>query len=250
MRQLHAQNRRLKRVQSLAIPDLVVRIFAGAPVIAQPGDLRCQRVVIGADGSRIAIGPKIFAGIEAEARRAAPCSGALTVQLCAVRLSGILDDAQIMPRRDRRDGVHRRKLSIEMHGDDRFRPRRDCRLDTIRIDVVGCRININQHDPRADLHDRLNRGDERVRRRDHPVALADAERFQRQKDRRRPAGDAHTVPRALKRCKGVLKLPDFFPADEAGMRQDTRNSRIDLRLNALILRFQIYERDIRHTRTS
>ena len=70
-----------------------------------------------------------------------------------------------------------------MHRDDRLRPRRDLLFDPLDVDVVGLRIDVDEHDLRAGHLDRFGRGDEAVGDGDDLVARPDAERLQRDEQR-------------------------------------------------------------------
>ncbi len=91
--------------------------------------------------------------------------------------------------------------------------------------------------------DRLGGGDEGKRGRDHLIARTDTQGAQHQLDRRRAGADSNGMPRLAVGRKRLLECTHLRPQDEAGIVDHTSNGRVDLRLQGLVLRFQVDQWD-------
>ncbi len=111
-----------------------------------------------------------------------------------IGVRGVLDDRQSVPTADRHDLVEVAGMPGEVHGNERPRPRRDRCLDGGGIDVERCRIrrptNTGRRSPMDDDVGGRGKGD---RRGDHLVARADANRLEREVQRRRARVHGHAV---------------------------------------------------------
>ena len=107
---------------------------------------------------------------------------------------------------DFEDRVHIRGLTIEMDGNDRSSPWRDCRLQESRIHRVGDRIDIDKHGTRANGGDSLGGCDKGVRDRDDLIAWLDIERKKREMQRCGSIGESHAVLGADISGKSLLEL--------------------------------------------
>lgn len=82
---------------------------------------------------------------------------------------------------------------------------------------------------------------------DHFVAASNAGRQQSQAQRGGPGGYCSRAPGSYKCCERVLEVGDFSTKDEAGVVDGTLNGRIDLRLDAGVLCFEVDERYVNNS---
>ena len=97
------------------------------------------------------------------------------------RVRRVLDHGKSVPAGDVVDAVHLRRMSVQVHGQDRLDAfgALDRRLDLVGVDVERVRVHIHEHRARALVLDHVNRRDEGHVRADDCVALTDAQRGQR-----------------------------------------------------------------------
>ena len=88
----------------------------------------------------------------------------------------------------------------------------------VDVDVVGLRVDVDEHDLRPGHLDRLGRGDEAVGDGDDLVAGADAERLQRDEERVGAVRHADAVVDAAVAGERLFELLDVRAADERGLR--------------------------------
>jgi hypothetical protein len=125
---------------------------------------------------------QLLVGVEAERRRvAAPADRDAVGVHGAERLAGVLDDRQPVAL----EGRHVGGIAEDVHGEERGRARPDRRGRRRRVEVQRQRVDVGEDRARALVQDRVGRGDERERGRDHLVALSHAGRPQGQVERRR-----------------------------------------------------------------
>ena len=194
--QLHAQDRRLEGVEPRGGADHVMVVAGPLAVRAQQPDLVGDRRVVRHEPAAVAPGAEVLRGVEGEAAGVAHRARATAGEPGAVRLAGVLDDGDALGPRQLEDRVEVERAPVEMDGDHRARARRDRALDQLGRDERGARIDVDEARRRARQRDRLGGRDERVRRHDHLVAAADAERAQRQHQGFGARGDADGVRRA------------------------------------------------------
>ena len=108
-------------------------------------------------------------------------------------MGGVLEQQQVVPPRDVRQLVHAARLPAVVDGHNRLRPRRDLRLDLLRVDVVVVEADVGEDGLRALEEDRVDGGAEGERRRDHLVALADAGGHEHEMQARRAGADGDGV---------------------------------------------------------
>src|SRR6185437_2027370 len=122
-------------VETAIAAQTFVLIFDARTVVAQQANLLGHRVIVSRNGSAIAEGTEILAGIEAEAGRVSQSAGAASLIAGTVSLGGVLDHLQSARLSQGVDGVHVGRLAEQMHGHHRCRPRTDSRFDLARIEV-------------------------------------------------------------------------------------------------------------------
>jgi len=146
--------------------------------------------------------------------------------------------------RNRQNLVHVGGLTVEMHGQDGFRARREGGFNLRGVHRVGFRVNVHEHRARAREGDGGNRRNEGVRHGDNFIARADTERPQRQFQR----GDAGVQPHRIF-CFAVTS--EFFleqfhvlAQNEIRLGDDAAHRLLYFCRNRLILRFEVNEGDV------
>ena len=150
-------------------------------VVAEQAHARRESVVVAGDEAGIAERAEVLGRIEREAAGQPQSADAASAVAGADGLGRVLDERHPAGNGGQRRHVHR--LSEQVHGNDGLGLR--CHRPAHRIDVqvVGRRVDVDQHRPRAEPGHASGGGEERKRRRDHLVAFADAGRHQRHQQR-------------------------------------------------------------------
>jgi hypothetical protein len=89
-------------------------------------------------------------------------------------LSRILDHFETVRIGDCANSIHVRRVPIQMHWDESFRPNSDVLFKLIDIDSAGLRVDIHKYSSGASRSDRLGRCDESVGGCDNLVPRSDA----------------------------------------------------------------------------
>jgi hypothetical protein len=87
-------------------------------MVTEAADCCSQSWIVGNDGARIAIGPEVLAGIEAEASGVTPRSGFATIPRRSLCLCRILYDKQAALRGKVADRAYVGHVPIEVNGND------------------------------------------------------------------------------------------------------------------------------------
>ena len=120
-------------------------------------------------------GAEVLARGEAEAGDVGPLPDSTFVDRRPEREAGVLDDRETVPSRDRTQGRHVGRVTVEVDGEDRGGSRGHRRVDLDRIDVAGIRLDVDPDRGSARVVDRRRRADVAVRDGDHLVTPPDAE---------------------------------------------------------------------------
>jgi hypothetical protein len=143
----------------------------------------------------------------------------------ALSLRGVLQHRDAGGVRDPDDLLHRRRLPVKVHRDDRLGPRAQFFLYCVDVDQRGVLHAVDEHRDGAGAGDSFGRGDERVRRQHALITWPDAECPQRELERVGAVGDpdamAHSgVLGELRLERGHLgaaderrRLEDFGPTE-------------------------------------
>ena len=91
-----------------------------------------------------------------------------------MRLAGVLDHDEIVPTRDLENRVHVRHEPVQVHRDDRARPRRNGFLEAAGSMLKVSRVDVDEHGLGAGIFDGGDGRDERERDGDDFVAGADS----------------------------------------------------------------------------
>src|SRR6185312_3554728 len=121
---LDAEDRRLERVESFAVADLIVFVLARPTVIAQLAHSLEDCRVATRDGPGVAVGPEVLRREEAEATCDTDGPHATASIAGPVCLGRVLDDNEAVSIGDLEKLVHRGRAAVEMDREDRFGPRR------------------------------------------------------------------------------------------------------------------------------
>lgn len=105
-------------------------------------------------------------GVEAEHANVAELGNRAAVDLDAEGMRRIIDQPQAMPPGDIGQGVQVAGVSVNVHGQDGGRPRRDGRFDSFGVQRVGVRFDVDENGLQAVGDQRVAGGDERERRGD------------------------------------------------------------------------------------
>ena len=89
-------------------------------------------------------------------------------------LGRIFDQDKIVPARNLEDRIHVGATSIEVHGHDHSGPRSYRRFDSLRVDIAGLRIDVNENGGRPRIADSRHCSDERVTNRNNFVSRSDS----------------------------------------------------------------------------
>jgi hypothetical protein len=134
------------------------------------------------------------------------------------RLAGVLDDRQA----ECLERGHVGRIAEDVHRQQRRGPLGHRRRGGGGIEVERHRVDVDEHRPGALVEDHVRRGHERERRRDHLVAIADADRADRQVEPGGPAGDGTGMRYAQAGGKRLLEL-----AQPRAERQAARTQRLE-----------------------
>jgi hypothetical protein len=183
MRQLHAEDRRLDRVEPAVDADHLVVVPRLHAVDAEQFQRLRDVVAGGREEAAVAGAAEVLGRIEAEAADVTEAAGAAAMPGREDRLGGILDDGHAGPAGDGQQGVHVGRPAEEVHRDDRLAAAADLPLDVGRVDEVGRRVDVGEDRHRPEAGHGAGRGEERVGGQHDLVAGADAEGHQGQQER-------------------------------------------------------------------
>ena len=96
---------------------------------------------------------KVFPWKETEARHVAEGSDSLAFIHGAMGLGAVFHDLEIVLLCQCQDRIHVCRLSVEVHRDNGFCPRRELRRDLRRIDVISFRVDVHKDDPGSGMSD-------------------------------------------------------------------------------------------------
>ena len=232
--QLGAEHAGVQIVKPAVEPE-AVDVPLVRSVIAQLPQLRVDVGVVRDQRAAVAERAEVLLDDEARRRRIAELADSEPGAGGIDRLRVVLDDAELVPIGDVFDRRHVGALAVQVHGNDRFRLRRDRRFDPRRIDAPGLRIAVDEHGCGAGDPDRFGCGEERVRVRDDLVARSYAHRHQCQPDRVGAVPGADGVRHPVKRGQLLLELLEHRPLHVLTTLEHALQVRVYLRLNVLVL---------------
>ena len=159
----------------------------------------------------------------------------------AEALGGVLDHRQPMACGDGLDGVHVGALAIERDRHDGAGASGDGGFDLGRIDVVGDRIDVDEHRTRAKERDHLAGGDEGEGGGDDLVATTDLERHHGREQGIRAARQADAVTHADELGQTLFQFLDLRPLDEQTMVEHGFDAGLHIAVDTGVLGLQVDE---------
>ena len=159
-------------------------------------------------------------------------------------LRGVFDDNQSMPPRYFHNRIHVGRLTIEVNGQDRLGAWRNCRFNRSGIHRERARINIYQHRSRSGVDDCGDASYKCEWYRDDFVARTDSGREQREMQSACSGVQGNALRSAAVGCKFLFESRHFRAEHKLATVQHARNRGINLRLDALILCFQVEIRNL------
>ena len=120
-------------------------------------------------------------------------------------MGGILDRECAVSGGDVHDGVHLTSDARVVHGDNRFRTRRDRVLDQRLVEVQGVRADLDEHGDGAAEHERVRGRDEGEGWHDHLVAWPHVHERRRQLERSGPECVSSAFAEPVRRSSHVLQ---------------------------------------------
>jgi len=190
--------------------DLVAVLHA---VVADQAELLVHAVVIGDDDAGVAPDVEVLERMQREAGGDAVGAGALSRELRQDALAGVLDHGEVVALRDRHQLAHVGDLAGQLDRHDRLGLFGDRGLDLVDVHAEGI-VAVDQHRRGAGFRDRADGGDEGVGGGDDLVAVADAERLERQLERVGAGSDADGVAHADQLGEALLEFGDGLAKGE------------------------------------
>ena len=139
----------MNSVEPLVPGDRHVLVLPQLTEVAQDPDLRRQLLVVGHDGSRVAVRTEVLAGVEAERGDPPERAAAPPLVLGAVGLRSVFDEHKAVLGADRVDCVRVARVTEEIDAGDRLRPRGHGGRRLLDIDLAVA-VAVDQDRPRAE----------------------------------------------------------------------------------------------------
>ena len=155
-----------------------------------------------------------LARVEGEARHVAVRPAdllplAVPKNLAADRARGVLDERNAVATSQGNEAAQVAGHANLMHAQDGSGARRDGLFDERRVDVVGERIDVDEHRLRADVTDAVGGGDVRVTDGDHFVAALHSGSYQREMEGSRATGNGASMWSSDEICELPLERRDL-----------------------------------------
>ena len=165
----------MRQVAQLPVEPLAARVVLArfAPAVASPVPHRLGDPLERGRGRQhtaaLAHGD-VVRGIKAHGRQLAEGSYRLAVVGGAERVAAVLDQVEIMFAAERRHGAKIERVAKGVRDHHRARSRAQGAFEMRHVDAVGAQLSVDEYRDQPVLHDRVHRGRESRRRRDHLVA--------------------------------------------------------------------------------
>ena len=267
VRQLHAEQGRLERVQPRVVADGLVVVLPQPAVSTQAPRLGREALVVGRDEPCVAEGAEVLGREERVAARcserprlpagerrpvagvAARSAAARTVARVdgAERLRAVLDERGARVLGNRREARQLRDAAVEVDGQDGPRPLGHDGLDRVGVQHERRLVHVGEDGRGAEERDGLGGRKERERARHDLVARADAERAERDHERVRARVEADRVADAEKLSRLALERLDLRPADEHARARHALERGRHFGPERVVLRREVENRDVRHS---
>ena len=177
-----------------------------------------EAVVVDEDGTAVAVGAEVHAGMEAGDHSLAPRPRRLGVTGCAGAVGGVLEEHRRPVADHRGEVLHRGHLPEEMHGHDSPRPGGATPADVVRVEEVVDRVTVGEDGPGAGPNHRRHGGQAAVGRDDGLAAGADPSGLQHKGEGVSAAGDAEAVAPVAEGRQRRLEVGDGLPLGDGSAR--------------------------------
>lgn len=229
--QSHAQNRRLQLIQPRIDSELPAHVPALPAVLAHRPQGVQMALVRPYHRAAITERTEILGRVETEGSEVAPRTDTAPAKTGTVRLCAVFNDWQCMRTGKSKYLRHIRRLTVQMHGHDRFGPA--CRaaeriVQAPRRHGVSLPVHVHEQWNRADPRDCRHGRHRRVRHRQHTVTRADPEHAQGKLHCVRAARHPRRPDGAMRGRKLDFELPYLIAKYVPAARQDAPNGGIDL----------------------
>lgn len=215
-----------------------------AAVLAVAGDLPDdlgELVVVGEDGTAVAVAAQRLAREEAGAGDGAEVARHAALVAGAEALRGVFDDRDAVFGGDGVDGVEVGALAVQAHRDDGAGLGRDGGFEQRRVEVVGARVDIDIHRLGAEHGDGFGGGDVGEARSDDLVAVGHADRHLGDLQGVGAVGAGDAVLGADEGGELFFQLGHFGAEDVLAVAQDGFDALFELRADAALLLGKIGE---------
>ena len=196
--------------------------------------------IVGNNCSGFTVGPEIFSGIKAKARKLTHAARASSLVFCANGLGRIFNHNQLVPARDVEDRIHVGAGSIKVHRHDHFRSQSDRRFNLRRIDVAGQRIDVNENRRRSRVQNSRHRRDKGVTNCNHLITRSYACCQQGQMQRTCSGIYSERETRLTVSSEILFKGVDLWAQNELATLHYLCDGAINFGLDARVLRFKVY----------
>ena len=237
--QFHGEHSSLNRIEAPVIALDVVVIFLRLPVVSNHLHALRHSVVVSRDRPGFAACAEVLSRIKAESRGAPhrPCLLPHVVALrkifCAVSLASILDNNEVVARRQLHDGVHVGSLPVEVNRNNcrnrALRPALDQLPSLVvefamnfevfaqlfRVHRICGLVDIYEGEVRTGLGNRFGRRNKRVRHGNNDVSLLNTRRHEGKAQRIGAAVHADALLRVAKLRKLAFKFFEHRAANES-----------------------------------
>ena len=246
VRELQVQQRGLEGIHAEVGADLAVVVFRLHAVDAQDARAFGERVVLRGDQAGVAHAAEVLGREETGGAEIAGGHRAAALPAGAHRLGGVFDHADLVSGTEGAQGVEVAGLAEEVDRHDRRGARRDLPGGVFEVDVEVVRVDVDPDRGGAEAGDGAGGGEEGEGREEDLVALADAERHQREQERVGAGGDPEGVLHAEEGGAVLLEGLEARTHDEHVRAQHLAEGGLELGLEGAVLRAEIKERDVRH----
>src|SRR5713226_5771785 len=239
MPQLHPKDGALQRLHSIVEgPQNVVVLAVLPPVPQHANRTRVLGIVRGYRAS-LSVSSKILSGIETEAADVAEITCRSPSVFRPVCLRGIFDDHQSMTARHLDDRSHVRGLSVKMNRENGLGARRNRLLNPFWIKREQRRINVDEHCPRPNIANCRHAGDKCEGHGDYFIAWTHS-RGQQSQVQCAGSGIQRDALRSSAIGGELFFKGSYVGAEyEVAALQHSGDGRIDLWLDAVVLRLQV-----------
>jgi hypothetical protein len=242
-RQLDAQERGLQTVEPLIGARKHMLALAALPEVAQLADAVRHVGVVRADGAAVTERSEVLARIEGEGGADPEPAGRTALVRRSVRLRGVLEERDAVPRGKAPQRPHVAELAVQVHGHDGRGAWADRGAGRRRVDEAGALLHIAQDGHCTGVDDGESRRDVRAGRHDDLVAAADSGCAEQQRERGRARGGADAVCGATGPRPRCFEGHDFVAEDERAALDHALERRTQLARHLGVLAVEGDERD-------